>query len=169
MTTADILASLAVLISLVSVVISYLAYRRSAAIDVIVWLDIEGFPADPEWWLVSVHLRNRSAISLIPTRVRVSRPRSARLSTLLGPIVGEKNQRKLPEAVRTSPLVKSIGENDLTKLTRSFAPDSDSEHAFIIFVPKYTSRLLSVDISVRRHDETQKLETLSAQAYLPLA
>jgi hypothetical protein len=168
MTTAYALASAALLISLVSIVIACLAYRRAGATDVIVWLQIEQFVTNPEWWFVSVRLKNRSAISLIPTRVRVSRPRSARLSAYLGPVAGESDQRQLPEAVRTSPLVKSIGERDLTKLTRSIAPDTEDECGVIIFVPKHTSRLLSVEITVRRHDGSQKLETFSAQAYLPL-
>jgi hypothetical protein len=148
----------------VSMLVAFLVYRRTSAIDVQSDLQIERFENHGDWWLVTLFLRNRSAISLTPTRLRISRPRSARLSAYLEPVTGLGDARKLPEGVRTAPLLKSIGEHDLAKLARSFEPD---ELAMIAFVPKSTSRLISVEISVRRHD-TQKSETYSAQAYLPL-
>jgi hypothetical protein len=167
MTRTDLIASLALLCSLVSMVVAFLAYRRTTAIDVVADLQIDRFASHPDWWLVTVSLRNRSAISLTPTELRVSRPRSARLSGYLGPMTGQEDTKQMPEAVRTAPLLKSIGEHDLAKLTRSFAPDETDELAVVTFVPKSTSRLMSLEITVRRQD-TQKSETYSAQAYLPL-
>jgi hypothetical protein len=167
MATTDLIASLALLCSLVSMLVAFLAYRRTSAIDVQSDLQIERFENHGDWWLVTLFLRNRSAISLTPTRLRISRPRSARLSAYLEPVTGLGDARKLPEGVRTAPLLKSIGEHDLAKLARSFEPDEPDELAMIAFVPKSTSRLISVEITVRRHD-TQKSETYSAQAYLPL-
>jgi hypothetical protein len=167
MATTDLIASLALLCSLVSMLVAFLAYRRTSAIDVQSDLQIERFENHGDWWLVTLFLRNRSAISLTPTRLQISRPRSARLSAYLEPVTGLGDARKLPEGVRTAPLLKSIGEHDLAKLARSFEPDEPDELAMIAFVPKSTSRLISVEITVRRHD-TQKSETYSAQAYLPL-
>lgn len=167
MTAATLIASLALLCSLVSIAIACLAYRRAGAIDVAVELNIERVLAHPDWWFVTVSLRNRSAISLIPIQIRLSRPRSARLSAYLGAILGEKDERRLPEAVRTAPLLKSIGEQDLARIIRSFAPGEEDKFNIIVFVPKSTSRLMSVEITVRKH-ESQRTETYSAQAYLPL-
>lgn len=93
MTAATLIASLALLCSLVSIAIACLAYRRAGAIDVAVELNIERVLAHPDWWFVAVSLRNRSAISLIPIEIRLSRPRSARLSAYLGPILGEKDEK----------------------------------------------------------------------------
>ena len=168
MTTADVFASVALLCSLLSVIIACLAYRRSVAIDVVVELQVERFVAHPDWWFVAVSIRNRSKISLIPIQLRMSRPRSARLSAYSGPVVEQKDGRQLPQAVMTAPLVKSIGEHELAKILRSFAPDGENEFSIIVFVPKSTSRLISVEVAARRCD-SMKTETYSAQAYLPLA
>jgi len=73
----------------------------------------------------------------------------------------------MPEGVRAAPLLKSIGEHDLAKLARSFDPDGTDELPVVALIPKSTSRLISVEITVRRHDN-QKAEAYSAQAYLPL-
>ena len=168
MITSDVVASLALLLSLVSLFLAVLAYRRARAVDVVMELRVEHFALHPQWWLVTVCVRNRSQISLIPTQFRLSRPRSARLSSYLGPVSGQVDARRLPEGTVTAPLLKSIGEQDITKVIRYFAPSGDDELAVYVFVPKTTSRLLSVEMTVRMHD-SQRTETYSAQTYLPLA
>jgi hypothetical protein len=165
MTTTDVLASVAVVVSLASLLLSFLAYRRTRTIDVLMELRIQHFASHQQWWLVTVSVENRSDDSLIPTRLRLSRPRSARLSTYLAP-VGQAHAQQLPEAAVTSPLVKSIGEQDIAKVIRYFAPSGEDEFTFLVFVPKTTSRLLSVEMSVRKQ-HSQRTETYSAQSYLP--
>jgi hypothetical protein len=151
---------------MVSLIVAWLAYRRSA-IDVIVELQVEHFSADPTWWLVTVSVRNRSGMLLTPTQLRLSRPRSARLSGYMGDVAGPRDALQLPEAVRDGPLLKNLGEQDFSRLMSSFAPNGDDDFSFIAFVPKSTSRLLSVDLTVRKN-ETKRSETFSAQAYLPV-
>jgi len=166
-TTSDLIATIALIFSILSLIVAWLAYRRSA-IDVIAELEVEHFSANPTWWLVTMTVRNRSSVSFTPTQLRLSRPRSARLSGYRGDVAGPKDSRQLPEAVRNAPLLKSIGEQDLSRLIRSFAPGGDDEISFVVFVPKSTSRLLSLELTVRK-DETKRSETISAQAYLPIA
>jgi len=165
-TTSDLIAAIALICSILSLSVSWLAYRRSA-IDVFVELQVEHFAADPTWWFVTLSVRNRSSLSLTPTQLRLSRPRSARLSGYMGNVAGLKDSRQLPEAVPNAPLLRSIGEQDLSRLIRSFAPSGDDEFSVIVFVPKRTSRLISVELTMRRN-ETERSETFSAQAYLPV-
>ena len=167
MTTSDLVATIALICSMVSLIVAWLAYRRSA-FDVIVELQVEHFYADPNWWFVTMSVRNRSGMSLTPTQLRLSRPRSARLSAYMGDVAGHRDSRQLPEGIGNAPLLKSIGEQDLSaKLIRSFAPSGADEFSVIVFVPKRTSRLLSVELTVRKN-ETTRSETFSAQAFLPV-
>lgn len=64
--------------------------------------------------------------------------------------------------------LKTVGERDLTKVTEAFDPGEEETFSFIVFVPKSTSRLISVELTVRRQ-ESQRSDAYSAQAYLPLA
>lgn len=165
MTTSDLVAGAALLCSTLSLVIVWLAYRRSA-IDSIVELRVQHFPGHLNWWFVTASIWNRTGTPLTPTQLHLSRSRSARFSAYLDHALKPEHSRQLPEGVRNAP--KSISQQDLGKLTRSFAPGGNDEFSVIVFVSKRTSRLLSIDLTVRKR-ENQKSDIYSAQAYLPLA
>jgi hypothetical protein len=169
MHASDVIAALALVVSIASGVVSILAYRRTLVTAApVLRLRLERFGQETDWWFVRVHVQNRLPFALTPTEIRVRGPRRAAISNYTGPMMGSDGHWTLPGEARQSGLTTAMAEDQIAKLTPAFAEGSEHELPLIVYAPENSwFRTLKLQLSVRTHDSQPKIRRYSLNDHLP--
>jgi hypothetical protein len=166
----DFFSGLAWLTALGSLAISFLAYRRAGREnEPILWLELEQFDRQPDWWYVTVRLSNRFPYFLTPTKLKLVGPFRGSVSSYIGPLIGVDGRFTLPKEVWDAPFVVALNEQQLAELTPQLGEGEDHSIEIIINLPyrRWLAGTLKLRLSFREHTADPKTLHYTIRSRIP--
>jgi hypothetical protein len=166
----DIFAGLAWVTSLGSLAISFSAFRRAGREnEPILWLELEPFDRQPDWWFVTVRLRNRFPYFLTATKLKLVGPIIGGVSSYNGPLIGVDDRFTLPNEVWDARIVTRLDERQLAELTPPLGEGEDHSIGIIAFLPvrRWLPRSLKLRLSFRAQTADPKTLHYTVRTRIP--